>query len=174
LDQVKAALDASADNVTEAALRLGCYRRTLYNYLARYPELQEHRKDIVATMNDFAESTVKQRVQAREWAGTKTWLENNHPKYTRKQIIEHTGAVGVMPGMMTKDEILQLSDAELDKMDRALSLELATLQTEVVDVTVNNKMLQASKTGADDVRGDDERGATGASDRTGQAPETTD
>jgi hypothetical protein len=82
LAQVKAALDASADNVNEAALLLGCNRATVYNYIGRYPELQEHRKDIVATMNDFAESTVKQRVCAREWAGTKTWLETHHPAYS--------------------------------------------------------------------------------------------
>jgi hypothetical protein len=140
LAQVKAALDASADNVTEAALLLGCNRATVYNYIGRYPELQEHRKSIVATMNDYAESTVKQKVHAREWAATKTWLENNHPSYGRKQTIEHTGTVGLVPGLLSKDEILKLSDTELDKMDRALSLELAALQTEAVDVTVN-KML---------------------------------
>jgi hypothetical protein len=61
LDQIKAALDATADNVTEAALRLGCTCDTVYKYIERHPELQAHRKSIVATMNDYAESTVKQR-----------------------------------------------------------------------------------------------------------------
>jgi ribosomal protein L29 len=52
---------------------------------------------------------------------------------------------------VSKDEILKLSDTELDKMDRALSLQLTALQVQ-------------EETGADDVRGD-----AGASDRTGRA-----
>jgi hypothetical protein len=53
-------------NLTETAILLGCTRATLYNYLQRYPELQEYRREIVATLNDFAESTVKQALKARD------------------------------------------------------------------------------------------------------------
>jgi hypothetical protein len=49
--QIKVALDQSADNIAESALRLGCSRETWYQYLERYPELQEHRKSVVATMS---------------------------------------------------------------------------------------------------------------------------
>jgi hypothetical protein len=83
--------------------------------------------------------------------------EKIDPAWRNKQTIEHTGTVGVVPGLLSKDEILKLSDAELDKMDRALSLQVTALQAKV-------------KTGADDVRSD----ARGASAGTGEAPKTTD
>jgi transcriptional regulator with PAS, ATPase and Fis domain len=39
VQQIKDALNASTDNVTEAAILLGCTRDTVYKYIQHYPEL---------------------------------------------------------------------------------------------------------------------------------------
>jgi hypothetical protein len=54
-------------------------------------------------------------------------LENHHPVYGRKQTIEHTGTVAVQAGVMSKDEIAALSDADLQKMIAVRKAELAGL-----------------------------------------------
>jgi hypothetical protein len=93
-----------------------CDRGTVHRYIERYPELQEHRKAIIATMNDFAESTVKQAVWAREMGPTFKWLEKKHPEWTNKQILEHAGTLNLTAGLMTKAEIAPLSDDELQRL----------------------------------------------------------
>jgi hypothetical protein len=70
--------------------------------------LQEYRRSIIAAMNDFAESTVKRAVRAREMGPTYKWLEKKHPAWSNKQTIEHTGTIGVQAGLMTKAEIAAL------------------------------------------------------------------
>jgi hypothetical protein len=68
--QIRAALDATADNITKAALRLHCHRATLYSYIERYPELQAHRP-ICATAPRSSKADVshyRERARvAEEW-----------------------------------------------------------------------------------------------------------
>jgi hypothetical protein len=87
-------------------------------------------------MNDFAESTVKLGVFARDWAATVKWLENRHPDWTKKQIVEHAGNIHLTAGLMSKDEIAKMSDEDLQKFRTVRRAELA-------------KVMEA---GADDVR----------------------
>jgi hypothetical protein len=118
----------------------------MYVYFNKYPELQEHRLSIIATMNDYAEGTVKQKVKAREWTATKTWLEVHHPVYRRKQTIEHTGTVAVQAGLLLQEQIAAMSDADLQKMITVRKAELA---------------------GADDVRDEGTEGSPPSTDSTG-------
>jgi hypothetical protein len=76
--------------------------------------LKQHRRATVETLNDFAESTVKQLVKDRDWGATMKWLQQRHPEWTKKQLIEHMGTVGVVPGLLPKDEIAKMnSDVSL-------------------------------------------------------------
>jgi hypothetical protein len=100
--QIKAVLDETTDNITESALRLGCARETSYWYIDKYPELQTHRKSIVAAMNDMAESTVKHAVAAKQIGPAMKWLEKHHPDWTNKQTIEHTGSVNLTAGLIPR------------------------------------------------------------------------
>jgi MarR-like DNA-binding transcriptional regulator SgrR of sgrS sRNA len=132
LAQIKDALDQSADNITESAVRLGCSRETLYNYINKYPELQEHRKVVVATLNDFAESTVKQEIRKRNITVTMAWLKQKHPEWTQKQIIEHAGTLNVTAGLLTSEQITAMSDADLQKMITVRKAELTALEADDV------------------------------------------
>jgi hypothetical protein len=76
-------------------------------------ELQRHRKQIVAAMNDMAKSMVKHAVAEKQIGPSLKWLEKRHPDWSNKQTIEHTGSVNLTAGLMTKAEIEALSDAEL-------------------------------------------------------------
>jgi hypothetical protein len=131
VQDIKDALNASTDNVTEAAILLGCSRETVYDYLKRYPELQEYRRSIVATLNDFAESTVKQAIKARDWAATMKWLERRHPEWTKKQVIEHTGSLAVAAGVMSAAEIAALSDEQLQRLITVRKLEQDDVRSQI-------------------------------------------
>jgi hypothetical protein len=122
VEQIKDALHKTINNVTRTAASLGVTRKTIHDYINRYPELQEHRSEVIEMLCDEARSNVYEDVMYHKNVRTSIrMLENSDPVWRNKQTIEHTGTVGVVPGMMSKDEILKLSDAELDKMDRALS-----------------------------------------------------
>jgi hypothetical protein len=136
---------------------LGVSRRTIYRYLDRHPELQERRTEVVAMLCDKARANVDRDVADLGNVRTSIRvLENNDPAWRNKQTVEHTGTLNLTAGLLSKEDILKLSDAELDKLERVRTLKLAALQ-------------DTGETGADDVR---EQSPTG--DRTDRAPETTD
>jgi hypothetical protein len=135
------------DNVTETARMLGVTRQTIHWYIRQYPELQQHRRDVIAMVCDKARSNVYEDVVVEKNVRTSmTVLEKNDPAWRNKQTIEHTGTVGVVPGLMSKDEIRQLSNDDLQKMRTVRKIELAALKAETVNM------------GADDVRGGETTG----------------
>jgi hypothetical protein len=69
-------------------------------------------------------------------------LEQNDPVWRNKQTVEHTGNIGILAALLSKDEIKHLSNEDLQKMRSVRKIELAALKAEV-------------DTGADDVRGDE-------------------
>jgi hypothetical protein len=117
----------------------------VYFYIHRYPELQERRHEIVSTLCDFAEGTVKLGVQSRDMAVSLKYLEKKRPEWSNKQTVEHTGNIGVVAGLLSKDDILKLSDADLAKVMAVRQSELAALPSASGD------------NGADDVRRDRDR-----------------
>lgn len=62
-DQIAEALDKAGGFVSHACRLLDCTRKTLYNYINKYPELKEIRKDIRESYLDIAESKLMQKVR---------------------------------------------------------------------------------------------------------------
>jgi hypothetical protein len=121
---------------------LGCTRETVYAYLQRYPELQECRRSIVSTLSDFAESTVKIALKSRDMDATWKWLWQKHPEWTNKQIVEHMGTLNLTAGLMSKEEIRQLNNEDLQKLRTVRKAELAAL-CEHLEATVRLKVPMA-------------------------------
>jgi len=63
VEQVKDALDKSGGFLSVAAESLGCTRKTIYNYLDRYPELKEVCEDIRERYLDIGENELMKKVK---------------------------------------------------------------------------------------------------------------
>jgi hypothetical protein len=136
LEQIKQALANTSNNITEAAIQLRCHRDTLYNYIQRYPELQEHRRQIVAAMCDMARSNVHHAVIAGDLRTSIVYLSKHDPEWADRSTIKHKGVIQVQPaGLMSKAEIAALSDAELERLIAALKAEQADVEAEIARIT---------------------------------------
>jgi uncharacterized small protein (DUF1192 family) len=134
LEQIKSALADTANNITKAAMQLHCHRDTLYSYIQRYPELQEHRKQVVAAMCDKARSNVHHAVIAGDLRTSIIYLRKHDPEWADRSTIKHKGVIQheVQPaGLMSKAEIAALSDAELERLIAALKAEQADVEAEM-------------------------------------------
>jgi hypothetical protein len=65
LEPVIRALSDTASNVTRAAIRLGCHRRTLHRFIEKHPEVQDHRKQVIEEVCDEAVKTATGAVENR-------------------------------------------------------------------------------------------------------------
>jgi hypothetical protein len=134
LEQIKSALADTSNNITRAAIQLHCHRDTLYSYIQRYPELQEHRKQVVAAMCDKARSNVDHAAVAGDVRTSIVYLSKHDPEWADRSTIKHKGVIQheVQPvGLMSKAEIAALSDAELKRLIAVVKAELDDVQTEI-------------------------------------------
>ena len=108
--EVAQALVDAQGMVTTAARRLGCTRKTIYNYINNYPTVAEALQDARANLGDRIETTLlHEALGVRDKAtGEYTrdpnitaliFLAKTHPAmrergYAEKQQIEHSGQVG--------------------------------------------------------------------------------
>jgi hypothetical protein len=137
LEQIKQALANTSNNITEAAIQLHCHRDTLYNYIQRYPELQEHRRQVVAAMCDKARSNVHHAVVAGDVRTSIVFLGKHDPEWADRSTIKHKGVIQheVQPvGLLSKVELAALSDAELERMMAVLKAKLADLEAETASL----------------------------------------
>jgi hypothetical protein len=138
LEQIKQALANTSNNITEAAIQLRCHRDTLYNYIQRYPELQEHRRQVVAAMCDMARSNVHHAVVAGDVRTSIVYLSKHDPEWAERSTIKHKGTIQheVQPaGPMSRGEIEALSDAELKRLIAVLKAEQADVEAEIARTT---------------------------------------
>ena len=63
LEQIKDAVTKAGGFISIACKSLGCTRRTIYNYLEKYPELKEVVADIREHYLDIAEASLIQKVK---------------------------------------------------------------------------------------------------------------
>jgi hypothetical protein len=132
IEQIKKALAETINNVTATARMLGVSRHTIQNYIEKYPELQQHRGEVLAMLCDSARANVYEDVVYEKNVRTSmTVLEKNDPAWRNKQTIEHTGTVGVQAGIMSKDEIAALSDEELQRLIAVRKIEQDDVQSEI-------------------------------------------
>ena len=64
LPQITDALRKSGGFITFTANALGCTRKTVYNYIDRYPELKEVCEDIRESYDDIGEAALLKNVKA--------------------------------------------------------------------------------------------------------------
>jgi hypothetical protein len=102
---------------TRTAAMLGVTRKTIHDYINRYPELQEHRGEVLEMVCDDARSNVYEDVVIHKNVRTSIRvLENSDPVWRNKQTVEHTGTLNLTAGLMSKEEIARMSDDELQRM----------------------------------------------------------
>lgn len=96
-DKIRKALKATAGNVTAAADQLGCTRRSVYNWLDRYPELKEAVAEERERLVDLAESALKKKISEGDTASIIFTLKTLGKKrgYIEKQQVEQSGSLDV-------------------------------------------------------------------------------
>ena len=63
IEQIKDAITKAGGFISIACKSLGCTRKTIYNYLDKYPELKEQVSDIREHYLDIAEASLIQKVK---------------------------------------------------------------------------------------------------------------
>lgn len=63
IEQVKQALESGGGFLSVAAETLGCTRKTIYNYLDKYPQLKEVCEDIRERYLDLGESELIKKIK---------------------------------------------------------------------------------------------------------------
>lgn len=62
-EKIANALRKNAGFITFTASALGCTRKTIYNYIEKYPELKEVIEDIRESMDDIAEAALIKNIK---------------------------------------------------------------------------------------------------------------
>ena len=93
--QVGAALVANVGFVSMAAEALGCNRRTVGNYINRYPELAELKNQIEEERLDLCESKLMEQIEAGNLTAIIFYLKckGKDRGYVEKQIIKSEGSL---------------------------------------------------------------------------------
>ena len=90
LEQIKDAITKAGGFITIACKSLGCTRKTIYNYLEKYPELKEVVADIREHYLDIAEASLIQKVKDGNTPELLFYLKTQGKKrgYVEKQQID--------------------------------------------------------------------------------------
>lgn len=90
LEQIKDAINKSGGFISIACKSLGCTRRTVYNYIDKYPELKEVVTDIREHYLDIAEASLIQKVKDGNTPELLFYLKTQGKKrgYIEKQQID--------------------------------------------------------------------------------------
>lgn len=90
LEQIKDAIHKAGGFISIACKSLGCTRRTVYNYIDKYPELKEVVTDIREHYLDIAEASLIQKVKDGNTPELLFYLKTQGKKrgYIEKQQID--------------------------------------------------------------------------------------
>jgi len=75
VQKVCEALDETRGMIYLAALRLGCSRKTVHNYITKYPEIKERLNEHRGKLVDMAEYTLVDKVKEGDWNAIKYVLD---------------------------------------------------------------------------------------------------
>jgi hypothetical protein len=96
-EQVTQAIIDAQGMITIAARRLGCGRKTIYEYMKRHPEIVEAREEAEERMLDFAESKLFTKISDGDMTAIIWFLKTKGKKrgYVERQEMEQTGDVRI-------------------------------------------------------------------------------
>lgn len=112
VSQVEEAIRGTEGFLSQAALRLGCTYRTVYNYVQRFESLQQLMKELKEKQIDFAESKLLAAIRKGNLGAIIFFLkcQAKHRGYVERteSMQYHSGTVGVgalvVPADMTPEE----------------------------------------------------------------------
>ena len=137
--EVKKALQEAKGFLTVAADSLGCTYITVLNYISRYPELDEIRKEAREKMKDYAETTLLSKIQKGDVACLLFFLKCQAKE---RGYVERQELVGV-PG----SPLVLIQEKELSEMTPELATQkylelIKSVEVNVLESNVINKKLQ--------------------------------
>jgi hypothetical protein len=112
VEQIEAALRASAGIRSAAAVKLGCSPTTIANYLERYPALREVEAEILDQNLDLAETKLLTAIRDGNLTAVIFYLKTKGKARGYTERAEVTGADG---GPI---DVTKLSDEELERIAR--------------------------------------------------------
>ena len=103
--QVIAAVRETKGMLTIAAKRLGCDPVTIYRYVREYPTVAAAVKEQRESVTDMAELALYKAIQEGEGWAVCFYLKTQGKGrgYIERQEIEHSGAIGIVKGYITRD-----------------------------------------------------------------------
>lgn len=137
--EVKKALEEAKGFLTVAAASLGCTYITVLNYIDRFPELVEVRKEAREKMKDYAETTLLSKIQKGDVACLLFFLKCQAKD---RGYIERQELVGV-PG----SPLIMIQEKELAEMTPELATQkylelIKSVEVNVLESSVPQKQLQ--------------------------------
>lgn len=114
--QVIAAVHETKGMLTIAAKRLGCDPVTVYRYVREYPTVAAAVKEARESVTDMAELALYKAIQEGEGWAVCFYLKTQGKArgYVERQEIEHSGAIGIVKGYISRDVSPDIWDAEAD------------------------------------------------------------
>lgn len=91
---VKAALVTHMGNLTDAARHLGCARKTIYEAIARWPDLQDVRDEAWNELGDEAEGQLTRLIRMGNLGAVIFYLKTQHKARGYVERVEQTGKDG--------------------------------------------------------------------------------
>lgn len=134
-DEVALALQVAGGVRKDAAKILGCHRRTLWNYVNRYPALKEQVEELDEQLVDLAEDALIRIVKDRYARGHLTAVmftlkcKGKKRGWVPYNIVEHTGSID-------QKHSVDLSGLDGDKLDA------------LVEAALNDTAMQLSSSAA--------------------------
>jgi len=102
LEQIKDAITKAGGFISIACKSLGCTRKTIYNYMEKYPEIKEVVSDIREHYLDIAEASLIQKVK-----------DGNTP-----ELLFYLKTIGKTRGYIEKQQLdLQSGDNKINKIE---------------------------------------------------------
>lgn len=96
--QIREAIEAAGGIVVEAAEKLGCTPKTVYQYIKRHPDLEDARNEAREITLDLAESELIKKIKAGDTTCIIFYLktQGKHRGYVEKQDIGVTNSGDVV------------------------------------------------------------------------------
>lgn len=96
-DEVIKAIEEAKGILAEAARILGCTRRTVHNYVNRYPTVRTVYEDETEKSVDFAEGKLMDLIRAKNVSAIIFFLKTKakHRGYVERQEIAHDGKIQI-------------------------------------------------------------------------------
>ena len=115
--QVIDAIRQTKGMLTVAARKLGCDPHTIYRYVREYPTVAAVVKEQRESVTDMAELALYKAIQEGEGWAVCFYLKTQGKGrgYIERQEIEHSGAIGVVKGYLTRDVDPDIWDADTEE-----------------------------------------------------------